>query len=142
MKCQFSLIHLFTQQYYCKSSNHIACTVSTENDGLAPWPGGTHILMTCECLSLVLNPFSLHLPSPVHVMYLEYQGNVLVCHGQQQGRKHIKNALRLTGLVGQPVDWCMDLFSCQMCQGCRGDKKAAVFCSETCCHMLMGTRAG
>ena len=96
MKCQFSLIHLFTQQYYCKSSNHIACTANTENDGLAPWPGGTHIVMTCKCLSLVLNPFSLHLPSPVHVMYLDYQGNVLVCHGQQQGGKHIKNALRLT----------------------------------------------
>lgn len=35
-------------------------------------------MMTCKCLSLVLSPFPLHLPSPVPEIYLDIRGMALL----------------------------------------------------------------
>ena len=49
-------------------------------------------MVTSKYLPIVPNPLSLHLPSPVRVASLDYEGNVLACHDQQQGGKRVKNA--------------------------------------------------
>lgn len=150
--------------HYCKSSNHLICPVSAENEGLTQiveghtcwWPGKcfSHILNTCSLLYLPVHvgkgekigslaKIKLRLsmthgvfPSLNKLNKLIYYGNVIACHGEQQGGKcillKILNVFSSWDLVGQPVDWHMDLFSCQMSQSVQEH-----LCEQICARVTM-----